>query len=127
LNGSRTAEPLPDIPQGRRIDAPVSLVDLAPTLARWAGAPTLPHQAGRDLTPLLQDDQMQCQPSWRERPVYAELANDKDGIIRTVIRGDMKLIYMDGWDDHLMFDLRQDPNELHNVWADAAYAEARAS
>ncbi len=127
LNGSRTSDHMPDITQGRRIDAPVSLIDLASTFARWAEASALPQQAGRDLTPLLQDDRAQFQPSWQERPVYAELANDKDGIIRTVIRGEMKLVYFAGWDDHLLFDLRQDPNELRNVWADAAYGEARSS
>lgn len=126
LSGERMRGHSPDIPQGRRVDAPVSLVDLAPTFARWAEAPDLPHQAGRDLTPLLTDEEAQNMPSWRKRPIFVELANDKDGILRAVIRDGMKLVYFAGWDDHLLFDLRRDPHERHDVWADAAYARARA-
>lgn len=127
LNRDRTTGHSPDIPQGRSIDVPVSLVDLAPTFAHWAGTPALPHQVGRDLTPLLADDEAQTLPSWQERPLYMELANDKDGIVRTVIREEMKLVYFAGGDDHLLFDLRRDPDERHNVWADATYAEVRST
>lgn len=127
-NDSRAGGPVPDIPRGRRIDAPVSLIDLAPTFASWAGAPPLPQQAGRDLTPLLAEHAaVHALPDWRERPVYVELANEKDGILRAVIRDHMKLVYFAGWEEHLLFDLQRDPAERHNVWADESYAKARAT
>jgi choline-sulfatase len=107
------------------IDAPVSLLDLAPTLAGIAQAPPLPHQEGSDLTPLIFGVETPDADKWRKRPVFAELANPQDGVLRAVVRDGMKLIYFAGYDRHLLFDLKRDPRETTNLWDDPAYADIR--
>jgi arylsulfatase A-like enzyme len=44
----------PGIPPGRRLDAPVELLDLAPTLLAYAGLPPGPKMLGRNLLPAIQ-------------------------------------------------------------------------
>jgi arylsulfatase A-like enzyme len=101
------------------------LLDLAPTLAGIAQAPALPRQDGCDLTPLIFGAETPDADRWRKRPVFAELANPQDGVLRAVVRDGMKLIYFAGYDRHLLFDLRRDPRETTNRWDDPAYADVR--
>ncbi len=46
----------PGVPAGRRVEALVGLVDVAPTLLAQAGLPGVPAMQGVDLSSLLQDD-----------------------------------------------------------------------
>ena len=55
----------PSVPAGLRIDVPVSLVDIAPTVAEWASIVRLPHEQGVSLWPA-----MRGEPFDAGRPLY---------------------------------------------------------
>lgn len=61
------------VPVGQRVDAPVGTIDLAPTIARLAGAP-LPRQfRGTDLTLLFAaDDAVEIASKLRARTIFSE-------------------------------------------------------
>ncbi len=124
-------------PAGRVVDAPVSLLDYVPTLLDLCGA-TLPEGAvppvaeaprmlsalpGQSLAPLLRGE-----TDTRKRAVLVENDEDYLGLrLRTLITADHKLtIYADQPFGEL-FDLRNDPDELHNHFHDPAFREIRAS
>jgi choline-sulfatase len=92
----------------RRIAAPVSLLDVLPTLVDLAGGET-PDAAGTSLLPLLHGEK-------QERPaVLAEyLAEGTQSPCVMVRRGRYKLIRCLG-DPDLLFDLDADPRELENL------------
>jgi arylsulfatase A-like enzyme len=123
-------------PAGRVVDVPVSLLDYVPTLLDLCGATLsegavppvaeasrmLPALPGQSLAPLLRGE-----TNSRERAVLVENDEDYLGLrLRTLITADHKLtIYADQPFGEL-FDLRADPNELHNRFHDPAYRELRA-
>lgn len=59
----------PRISAGRRIDAPVSLLDIQPTLLELFGLPAPPHTMGRSFAGLLHGGDG---AEWRERPIFSE-------------------------------------------------------
>jgi tetratricopeptide (TPR) repeat protein len=59
-------DPVPDAPRAARVEeGPVSLLDLAPTLAALAGA-SLPGAAGQDLGPALRGQPIEARPALSE-------------------------------------------------------------
>lgn len=58
---------LPEGPRGAVVDAPVRLLDIAPTVLELLGAPPLPEVEGRSLLPLLRGER-----EAEIRPVYME-------------------------------------------------------
>jgi choline-sulfatase len=113
------------IAHGRQVDVPVSLVDLAPTLARQAGAPPLPATDGADLSPLLRDELPGgALAPWVERPVFAEGVTAGEPV-RVVRQGRYKLIYYHGYPAPQLFDLAADPDEQHDLGQAAASAPRR--
>jgi choline-sulfatase len=95
-----------------RIAEPVSLLDVAPTLAEVAGVPGEPAEAvdGESLVPL-----MARQGAGRSRPVVGEyLAEGVNAPAVMVRRGPHKFIACPGDPDQL-YDLAQDPSELVNL------------
>jgi len=107
----------------QRIAAPVSLLDLAPTLVELAGAEPELDGDGTSLAPLLSG-------STRTAPVLAEyLAEGVTAPAVMVRRGAHKLIVCPGDPDQL-YDLDADPSELTNLAGDprcdAILAELRA-
>lgn len=101
----------PALPQGLRIDTPVSLLDTAPTLLALVGAPPLPGIDGIDLS-----------PQWRSpggpsagRPLFSEtnhwLGNRDRDLRRAVRRGPYTLLYDALSASYSLFDLREDPLE----------------
>jgi len=110
---------------GRIVEAPVSLVDVTPTLAELLElAP--PEEAaarfeGRSLAPYLRGETLP------ERPVFAECGRsyfpkmiegrvgfDVAGRFRAVVDGDWKLIWTPGQTperEHQLYDIAADPNE----------------
>jgi len=115
------------IARGREVDAPVSLVDLAPTLASLGGGPPLPAPDGDDLIPLLRaPDGTATAGRWEERPVFAELV--VAGVpVRMARRGRYKLIYYHGYPPPQLFDLATDPHEQRDLSGVDGYAAVRAA
>lgn len=88
----------------RRIDGPVSLTDVAPTLVELAGAAPLTGADGVSLA-----GAMRGQPLPR-RPLLAQTVR-LGRSQRAIIDGNYKLIYDSRFDTYELFDLVQDPGE----------------
>jgi choline-sulfatase len=105
-----------------RIDAPVSTLDLAPTLADLAGvdlAEVLPWTDGESLIPL-------ARGAGRETPVLMEYAAEGSYAPLVSIReGRFKFTHCE-LDPPQLFDLEADPRELTNLAPDPAHAETVA-
>lgn len=100
---------------GGRVSHPVHLVDLAPTIARAAGAPVPEEWVGAPLGP---------RPPDTERPLFAPYVAPLYDVPPAALRlGTKKIIHhpvglrhYEG-DDHVMvFDLATDPHEQHDLW-----------
>ena len=106
------------------IDAMTLNLDLAPTLIELAGAKAPAVMQGRSLMPLLTGKR----PKWRESFLYEYWVDLNPLLPRMVgIRtADAKLIrFPEIQDIPEMYDLRQDPHEMRNIAADAAYSARR--
>jgi choline-sulfatase len=105
-----------------RIDAPVSTLDLAPTLADFAGidlAEVLPWTDGESLIPL-------ARGAVRATPVLMEYAAEGSYAPLVSIReGRLKFNHCE-LDPPQLFDLEADPRELTNLALDPAHAETVA-
>ena len=110
---------LPGQPGGRRVEAPVSLIDLLPTMTDIAGdgATTAEYAApvdGRSLLPLVSGKE--------ERTVYGEYMGE--GTVAPLVmirRGRHKYVHCDV-DPPQLYDLEDDPEELSNLAADPDHA-----
>ncbi len=107
----------PAMPSGR-IDTPVSLLDLAPTVLELLG---LPHDRmdGTSLVPLAKGDpslraMLEERPQTFGRPLYG---HDRWGVLHR----SMKYITHDGRES--VFDIQKDPGETNDLAADAALVE----
>jgi choline-sulfatase len=109
---------------GRIVDAPVSLLDIAPTLLDWAGVPTAARLAidGQSLVPLLADPHPDNPKETTPRVVISEFHTDKVKAPCFMVRkGPYKYVYIHGFRGQL-FDLTQDPGEWENLVDDPAHA-----
>ena len=137
----RAGQPVPGLPlvPGTVDATPVSLLDVAPTLAALGGAASLPGVDGWDMAPLWRG----ARPDqWTSRCVTSELCikfpgHDGQLVVdmpaqRMVRRGPHKLMYYHGagrpWSDPVrLVDLSIDPDEQGDCGADPAYASIRAA
>jgi choline-sulfatase len=106
---------------GRHVAQTVSLLDLLPTFTEMAsgGAPVeyVEPVAGQSLMPLLESSKGRP-----DQPVFAEYSAEGTYAPCLMVRkGNYKYIYCET-DPALLFDLASDPDELHNLAADPAYA-----
>lgn len=112
----------PGIAADRCVTAPVSLLDMGPTLTDLAAAPPLPLARGKSLWPLLQGG-----PADADRPVFSQLAPGGFSVASRMVRmGRLKLIHYDH--DELrdeLYDLQADPDERRNRIDDPALASPR--
>lgn len=98
----------PGFSPGVRVRTPISLLDFQATLFECVGAKRPRHWRGEPLQGIGIDDP--------ERVVFCEYhANGVRSGAFMVRRGDWKLIYNMAA-PHQLFNLREDPDELHNVW-----------
>jgi len=110
---------------GTRTDRIVLNVDFAPTLLSLAGLSPPEVMQGRSFLPLLLGEQP---TDWR-RAMYYRFYEEAYGVgphegIRTEDHKLVHFLYGDkAWE---LYDLKNDPNELHNVFRDPAYTEVTA-
>ena len=101
---------------GSICEAPVSLLDVYPTLVELCGLPPREALSGQSLVPFLRDPR---QPS--DRVVLTTF--DKGNYSLTAPRWHF-LRYADGSEE--LYDLESDPNEWRNLASDAAHATIKA-
>ncbi len=107
----------PDVPQGKVVNTPISLVDCFPTILEAVGAQAVPEDAtlpGESLWPIAQAPD-------RARTIFSEYhaAGTRNGSYM-VCDGHYKYIdYL--YEAPQLFDLIQDPAEEHNLAGDPAY------
>jgi arylsulfatase A-like enzyme len=106
---------------GRRVDGLCQMMDLGPTILEMAGVPVPSSFEAISLVPALQDE------AWAGRScVFAE--HGRDGILRetafmTMVRtAHWKLVHFVDEPEGQLFDLDNDPGEVHNLWDDPAAA-----
>lgn len=97
----------------------VSLADFAPTLMELAGATNDQPMVGRSLVPFLKEEEPD---EWRTEVFTQTNGNEIYGIQRAVWNKKWKLVY-NSFDYDILFDLENDPLELHNVIDDPANKE----
>jgi choline-sulfatase len=110
----------PGVPEGRRITANCSLVDILPTLVDlamtddWEGYPEPPD--GESLLPLLKEDS-------DSRIAVSELMSEGVAAPYVLLRkGKYKLTYVDH-DPPQLFDMEADRDELHDLATSPAHAD----
>jgi arylsulfatase A-like enzyme len=99
------------LPAGRSVDAPVTLMDLAPTLYDLFGFPEIPQVDGHSLVPLLAGAQ-----TFPARPLpvgYLQYAHERWGVIWK----DHKYILHTGTGREELYDLSTDPQETQDLAA----------
>lgn len=104
---------------GRQVDEFVSLADFGPTFQELAGLTPASNLTGRSLAPFVRNEPA---ADWRD-----EIHTQCNGVElyytqRSVTTREFKYVY-NGFDEDELYDLRTDPDELHNVAADPAYAD----
>ena len=102
---------------GATIDAPVSLIDLLPTVLDLAGVEERLPYDGRSLMGLIDNSERE------ERVAFSEIHSEGiHGPCFMVRQGKFKYIYVHGHDEQL-FDLEADPGEWCNLADDPAHEE----
>ena len=116
------------LPGGKKgkIDQMVQNIDYAPTFLELAGAPIPDDIQGVSLLPLLKGE---TPSDWRTSLYYHFYEFPAEHMVKRHygVRNDRyKLIHfyndIDVWE---LYDLKEDPHELNNVYSDSAYAEVK--
>ena len=117
------------IAPNRRVSAPVSIVDIVPTILGWAKIEAPPATEGIDLGPLLEisvreDETRRAENELMKRFQYAEAAGGlqwertAEGLVPTfssIRQGNFKWVNLsEGWESAL-YDLSNDPGERSNI------------
>jgi choline-sulfatase len=104
---------------GRSVTQPVSIMDLGPTLCAYAEAETPPKQDGSSLKPLLEGGAEDP-----ERIIISEYIATMDGNPvpgRMLRQGNWKYVAYAGYEQYnQLFDVSEDPQELHNRFQERA-------
>jgi arylsulfatase A-like enzyme len=104
-------------------DAMILNIDFAPTFLAAAGKPTPADMQGRSFLPLLEGKKP---ADWRTAMYYRYYHYPQHHRVQPHygVRTDRyKLIYFNKIKQWELFDLKKDPHELKNVYADPAYAD----
>jgi arylsulfatase len=107
-------------PSGVVVDAPVGLQDIMPTLLDAAGAPIPDSLTGRSLLPLMGGER----PPWRD-VLHGECTPRgvvDDGAMHYLVDGRWKYIWYSQTGREMLFDLQEDPGELHDLSGGSAAA-----
>ncbi|MCH8476237.1 MAG: sulfatase-like hydrolase/transferase [Opitutales bacterium] len=98
----------PGIAPQRTSDDLVSLLDLAPTLTKWADAPALPEAEGQSLAPLMASEPDTPPP---ERCIHSVLVDPRTGPSLMLRKGPYKAVFYGRYPEPQWADLRKD-----DVW-----------
>jgi choline-sulfatase len=99
----------PGIEKNKRVETPVSQIDLVPTLLDAAQIDRIDYLRGRSLAPLMNGKSRNG-----DEVVYSESHSEGNCTGSFMIRkGDWKYIYFTGYDD-LLYNLKDDPGEVNN-------------
>lgn len=110
------------IESGSESDAVCNLIDLGATFADMSGGSFSPAVAGRSLWQTLNGN---TPKNW-ENTTFSELVEIRGMTPSRMIRdGKWKLWMTDGNPHPVLFNLEDDPNELHDLGEDPAYAKVR--
>lgn len=96
----------PGIEAARRIDAPVYLQDIMPTTLELAGVTVPDHVEFQSLLPALRGDLSHTRPA-----IYGAYTKTQ----RMVTEGDYKLIVYPSINRVLLFNVKTDPHEMHDL------------
>ncbi len=107
------------LPEGIRCDNVISSLDLNATMLDALSAPPLPESHGRSLLPLLYG----VDAKW-EDVAFSEYCTDAGCFHRMIREGDWKLNYYHEQPPQL-FNLREDPHELHDRAGDETCREVQ--
>jgi arylsulfatase A-like enzyme len=103
------------LPAGKRIAGMTEGVDIMPTILELLGIPPSERVQGRSLIPMVEGKQ----PGREE--VHSEFPTTK--VVRTA---DWKLVHYVRASYGELYNLREDPHELRNLYDDPEYAKAKA-
>ena len=107
------------LPEGARVDRVISALDLNATMLDALKAPPLPNSHGRSVLPLLRGEH----EAWEDL-AFSEYCTDEGCYHRMIRSGDWKLNYYYGQPSQL-FNLKEDPAELHDRAADPTCRSVR--
>lgn len=125
---------------GHMHDGVVSLLDFAPTILDIAGVPipegprpavpVSPNEfapwPGRSLTPILTGAEPGTSRSGTAAMALVEDDQDSLGVrLRTLVTDRHRLTAYSGQTYGELFDLQEDPNELHNLWDEPSHRTTR--
>lgn len=115
----------PGCKAGYTVDAPVSLLDLAPTILDYAGGREsfayTENFEGASLLPLLNGAN-----TWENRPVCMEFTAEGVTAPACIIRDHRYKYVHCGTDPEMLFDLHEDPHEMVNLALNGEYASVLA-
>jgi arylsulfatase len=117
---------LPSRSRGATRDQLALNIDVAPTVVSAAGLPVPDAMQGRDLSALYMGGGRA--PQWRDEFFYEHptiTSRDRIPSSQGVIRRDWKYVSFPEFDYEQLFNLKEDPQEVRNLAADAAYADQR--
>jgi len=109
----------PDVPRGKVVDTPVSLVDIAPSIMQCAGQDIpdgfdLPGHSLYDIAAADSDP---------DRTVFSEYHDGWSDTGAFMVRwGNWKYVHYEGYAAPQLFDLENDPEERHDLGEDPEFA-----
>jgi choline-sulfatase len=95
----------------------MTLADFAPTFLELAQKDGLRKFMGKSLSPFFRGE---TPDEWHDAVFTQSNGNELYGIQRSVMTHDWKLVY-NGYDYDELYDLRSDPDEVHNLINDSSY------
>ena len=110
----------PNVPKGKKVDEPVSTLDLGPTFFDYGQAEALQTQHGETLRPLVEGNNASrdyAMNEWELLPTRAGVGLS----LRTVRTKTHKLTIDCQSEAGEMYDLASDPDEIHNLFDDPAH------
>lgn len=117
--------------RGVETDELVEGVDIMPTILAMCGVPIPPSVQGGSIASLVRSEtgargRESVLLQERQAPDLAARGVDPDTISQVGIRSrDWKLIHYEDYPHGELYDLRNDPGEFSNLWADPAHAQQR--